>query len=362
MEPILFKKLTALVKKCLKLQSQLILDTKVLTPVNLIEERQKFFDSKTYNPQFHYQKKELDVREDEISALLDELNQLGLPEDLQTFYEKTIVQMQNQLKTMQAIGTKNFAAFSSRLFGLTPEAFKEYLNLVPDVEFNTRTGRILLDASTIQKYFTQVIESYQFDVEVVLDDFNPFTVRVGSKRLVVGSKIRRYKNNVLRLVTHEIESHIIRRKSLIQMRNPLHRLAPFDQAILYSEGLAVYNEITQKKITKSAMNTYLQRLHSVSKLELSFREIYTYLLNFMTPQLAFVMTYRVKRGMTDTSLPGGYEKDAYYLMGYFEVKDFVDKGGDLKNLYAFAVPELEILLKKYNLASDKEPLLPKFLS
>jgi hypothetical protein len=146
------------------------------------------------------------------------------------------------------------------------------------------------------------------------------------------------------------------------MKNVFHRFAPFDQTILWSEGLAVYNEITQKKITKSAMNTYLQRLQAVSKLDLSFREIYNYLINFITPQLAFVMTYRVKRGMADTSEPGGYEKDAYYLMGYFEVKDFVDKGGDLKDLYRFAVPNLGELLKKYNLASEKEPLLPKFLA
>ncbi len=362
MQPELLKQLHSLVKKCLKLQSQLALDTTVLTPENLLSEKTKFFASPTYNPQFEYKKKETNITETELSGLLDELNQPGLPEDLRSFYESTIVQMQNQLKTLQSIGTKNFAAFSSRLFGLTPEAFKEYLELVPDVEFNTKTGHKLLDAPTIQRYFAKVVDNYYFDVDVVLDDFNPFTVRVGSKKLVVGSGIRRYKNNVERLVTHEIESHIIRRKSLLQMKNPLHRLAPFDRSILYSEGLAVYNEITQKKITRSAMNTYLQRLQAVSKLELSFREIYNYLLNFMTPQLAFVMTYRVKRGMTDTSLPGGYEKDAYYLMGYFAVKDYVDKGGHLKDLYTFAIPELGVLLKKYNLASDKEPLLPKFLS
>ncbi len=353
--------LKVFVKKCLRIQSQLALETRVLTPKNLISERNQFMASPSYNPQFEYQKKEIDISEEDLSVLLEELNQLGLPEDLRSFYESTIVQMQNQLKTIHSIGTKNFAAFSSRLFGLTPEVFKQYLDLVPEVEFNTKTGDKLLDAPTIQKYFSKVVDDYYFDVEVVLDDFNPFTVRVGSKKLVVGSGIRRYKNNVERLVTHEIESHIIRRKSLLQMKNPLHRLAPFDRSILYSEGLAVYNEISQKKITKSAMNTYLQRLQAVSKLELSFRAIYTYLLNFMTPQLAFVMTYRVKRGMPDTSLPGGYEKDAYYLMGYFAVKDYVDKGGHLKDLYTFAVPELGVLLRKYNLASDKEPLLPKFL-
>lgn len=349
------------IKKCIKAQSQLALDTKVLTPINLVTEKERFFQSSTYNPQFTYQNREVDLTDDDLNSLIQTLNHLSLPEELRAFYEKALVQMQTQRKTLLAIGTDNFASFSSRLFSITQDATQKYLDLVPGVEFNTKTGHSLLDAKAIRDQFKEVIDDYNFDVEVILDDFNPFTVRVGSKRLIVGSGIRRYKNNVSRLITHEIESHIIRRKSLLQMKNILHRFAPFDQAILFSEGLAVYNEITQKKITKSAMNTYLQRLQAVSKLDLSFREIYNYLINFITPQLAFVMTYRVKRGMADTSLPGGYEKDAYYLMGYFEVKDFVDKGGDLKNLYAFAVPELEILLKKYNLASDKEPLLPKFL-
>jgi hypothetical protein len=354
--------LTSLVKKALSFQSQLSLDTRVLTPINLVSERTKFLKSPTYNPQFKYQKKPIVLTETDIDTLLSELADLNLPEDLSTFYQTAIQQMKTQLKTVQAIGTANFASFSGRLFTITQTTTDLYLNQVPQVEFNTKTGHTLLDAEKIRKRFEEVIKDYAFDdVEVVLDDFNPYTVRVGSKRLIVGSGIHRYSNNVERLITHEIESHIIRRKSLLQMDNLLHRFAPFDKSILFSEGLAVYNEITQKKITKSAMNTYIQRLQAVNKLDLSFREIYNYLLNFIKPNLAFVMTYRVKRGMTDTSLPGGYEKDAYYLMGYFEVKDFVDKGGSLKDLYAFAVPQLEILLKKYNLASDKKPLLPKFL-
>lgn len=362
MIPDITKKLEDFVKNCLKLQSHLALDTRVLTPMNLVKERDKFFKSKTYNPQFEYHKPQVAVTEQAIENLVIELNQLNIPEDLRQYYEIALEQMKSQRRTMEAIGTPNFAAFSSRLFTINQTATQIYLDQIPQVEFNTKTGHELLDAEEIKDRFEEVIEDYKFDdVEVFLDDFNPYTVRVGSKRLIVGSGIRRYANNVERLITHEIESHIIRRRSLMQIGNILHRFAPFDRSILFSEGLAVYNEITQKKITKSAMNTYIQRLQAVNKLDLSFREIYNYLINFIKPSLAFVMTYRVKRGMTDTSLPGGYEKDAYYLMGYFEVKDFVDKGGDLKNLYRFAVPELETLLKKYNLASDIKAILPKFL-
>ena len=46
-----------LIQLALNLQSHLSLDTRVLTPVNLVEERVKFLKSKTYNPQFKYIKK-----------------------------------------------------------------------------------------------------------------------------------------------------------------------------------------------------------------------------------------------------------------------------------------------------------------
>jgi hypothetical protein len=217
-----------LIQQALNLQSHLSLDTRVLTPVNLVEERVKFLKSKTYNPQFKYIKKPISVSEDDITKLQTKLVDLDLPTDLSDFYLTAIEQMKTQLKTVQAIGTANFASFSGRLFTITQTTTDLYLNQVPQVDFNTKTGHQLLDAEKIRQRFEAVIRNYALsDVEVILDDFNPYTVRTGSKRLIVGSGIHRYDNNVERLITHEIESHIIRRKSLIQIANVLHRFASF---------------------------------------------------------------------------------------------------------------------------------------
>jgi hypothetical protein len=44
--------------------------------------------------------------------------------------------------------------------------------------------------------------------------------------------------------------------------------------------------------------------------------------NFFLQTSHFDLTLRVKRGLSDTSLPGGFTKDYLYLQGYYDVKEF----------------------------------------
>lgn len=355
--------LKSIIKKAIVLQSKLNLGTSILTPSNLLEEREKFLASKTNNPIFVYKNKKVQITEENIEQLLSELENLEIENDLKDYFFNAIYKFKLVKKTIESIGTNNFASFSNQLFNISQSEIDTHLNRIPELEFNEPSDKELWSAITIKNHFDQIImERYGLDeVEILVDEYNPFTIRVSNQKVIVGGKIKRYSHNVERLTTHEIESHVLRRQSLLQTKNVLHRLAAYDQSILYSEGLAVYNEISTGKITESAMNIYINRMQSVNRIHLSFREIYNYLLNFLEPKIAFIMTYRVKRGMRDTSQPGGFKKDAYYLMGYFRVKEFVDKGGDIKDLYRFALPELVTLLRKYNLASTKYTILPRFL-
>ncbi len=46
------------------------------------------------------------------------------------------------------------------------------------------------------------------------------------------------------------------------------------------------------------------------------------------------MTVRVKRGLKDTSAPGGFIKDHVYLEGKRALEGFIAKGGNITPLYA----------------------------
>jgi hypothetical protein len=93
----------------------------------------------------------------------------------------------------------------------------------------------------------------------------------------------------------------------------------------------------------------------------SFREIFDLLTNHVSKEKAFMITYRVKRGMGDTSQPGGYAKDASYLLGYKTVKNYIESGGDVEFLYLSRFPELGELLYDNELLQHDSILLPKYL-
>lgn len=76
---------------------------------------------------------------------------------------------------------------------------------------------------------------------------------------------------------------------------------------------------------------------------------------------AFQTTLKVKRGLEDTSKKGAFTKDLVYFAGYLEIKDFVSKGGDIKNLYygKYSLDDLELIKQVPYLVEPR--LLPAFL-
>ena len=121
----------------------------------------------------------------------------------------------------------------------------------------------------------------------------------------------------------------------------------------------MYNEIASETITRAAFNAYYYRAKAVALMHKSFAEIYQALFRALGKHKAFLTTYRIKRGMSDTKKPGGYAKDALYLLGYFEIKRYLENGGRLAFLYLTQDPELGELLLKYNLLPVSEFYLPR---
>jgi hypothetical protein len=66
----------------------------------------------------------------------------------------------------------------------------------------------------------------------------------------------------------------------------------------------------------------------------SFAEVYAEQRDYgFSADEAYVTARRVKRGLSDTSLPGGFIKDQAYLWGRLLVEEHVLQGGDLSRLY-----------------------------
>jgi hypothetical protein len=219
------------------------------------------------------------------------------------------------------------------------------------------------DAGVIKSRFEKVIQEYGIsDFGVRINTSSPHIINVGQHTVNIGSEIKRFECNVDRLVVHEVESHVLQAQNVKNSQTALAELATYGNQNLYGEGLAVYNEVATRKITPSAFEMYYSRIKAVRLLQKSFREIYQTLVEDLTPQRAFVMTYRVKRGLSDTSSPGGFPKDAAYLLGFHEIENLINEKFPKKLLYATRSPILSTLLSKYGLLDTEEILTPKFQS
>jgi len=67
--------------------------------------------------------------------------------------------------------------------------------------------------------------------------------------------------------------------------------------------------------------------------EMGFRELYERLLEVGGSSLAWGIALRVKRGLKDPSLPGVYGKDVVYFRGLRTVRNWLESGGDIGQLY-----------------------------
>lgn len=338
------------------------LNTRNLTATNYHEEKEKFFASNTYNPHFSYEPpKEFDSQK-ALTALRNELTTITLPEDFRLYLEHYITNLEQIDKARLAIGTEKFATYAKQAFTLDNPKLQKYLDQSPEITITPEIKTELYNAEQIAEIFRNTLHN-TYGIKhytVSIDNFNDHTIRVGDKKVILGSKVLRYRKSVERLINHEIESHVLQR--INAERNPLMTLMTPSDRTLYGEGLAVYNEVACKKITLKMYKLYSLRLKAVRLLNLSFREIFDNISGGLPDKLAYQITYRVKRGLGDTTQQGGYPKDAFYLLGYMVVKDFVDTGNDIRILYHARTPDLYTFATKYNFLPKDDVILPTFLA
>lgn len=353
--------LLKLAKRISKLRTNLFISTTTLTPINYMDEMEKFFRSDSYNPVFVYKPAEKLSKEDEKAKIHNKLQKLEIPEDLKMQLEGVLEDLTLLEKTRKSVGTEEFAENAENLFSWGRDRLDLLMANTPKVQFALYTKHNLQDAEQIKARFEKVLKRYDItDLPIIIDDFSTHIISITQKGIKIGSKVKRYACNVDRLIVHEIESHALQ---IINVKRNDHKLAEmtrYSNMHLYTEGLAVYNEMATRKITPEAFETYYNRIRAVHMLSKSFREIFETLCRYLPPKNAYVLTYRVKRGMANTKDPGGFPKDASYLVGYHEIENLIKDGFSKKLLYATKSPILTTLLNKYNLVKTDGILTPKF--
>ncbi len=354
-------KLEQLAKEIIAIKKDLRLGTSSLTPLNYKEEMEKFFSSSSYNPKYIYKEHNLPDIQKKVDNLKIEIDKLILPDDLKEYVLDFLDDQQKLFLTKASLGKKDFSKYAHDLFDWGTDRLDLLLAGTPDVKFKLHIKHRLQKSEKIKERFEENLTRYNINsFKVEIDSFSPHIINVGFKKIGIGSEIRRFECNVDRLIVHEIESHVLQSENVMNSPTLLSHLSNYGSQNLYGEGLAIYNEITTRKITPSAFEIYYYRIKAVKMLDKSFREIFESLVETLGPNRAFVMTYRVKRGLADTSAPGGFPKDAAYLLGFHEIENLVADKFPRKLLYATKSPVLSTLLNKYGLLDLKNLKTPKF--
>ena len=165
---------------------------------------------------------------------------------------------------------------------------------------------------------------------------NGAKVGIKTKKILLDPNIERSKFKLRKTIVHEVGTHVLRSvngsKSGFEALSKANLPAYLD----VEEGLATWNESDMNLLTLRWLKEKAALVWAVYMGEnLTFRQLYNAMLGVLPKYSAFDVTYRVKRGLGDTSYPGIYAKDIVYFRGFRKVKRKLKKDPSLyEKLYA----------------------------
>lgn len=332
-----------------------------LRPINLKEENTKFLLDPFYNPQFKYKKLSFDS-----NHLHARLKRIEFPEtSMGTLWRKKADEIRRKIDLLEARGKPEFNEKSAALYPMpTDEILQTALEQIKAMpkEF-PHPGRVY-SSKEAKKEFEKVFHAYGLKgwqvklkddmvADAVAGKENTVTIRTGATF---------NKDRLVGTIAHEIETHAFTaiNGSLQPYRIFQRGLADY---LMTEEGLAVYNQDLTE--SKDAIKKYWPASSVVgirTGATGSFVDIYLAVLDLgFGAQRAWMVALKAKRGLTDTSQPGVFTKDAVYFSGHKMIQEFVANGGDLKDLYYGKTNLLDLELIKKVKGLKAPTYLPSYL-
>jgi hypothetical protein len=291
-----------------------------LTPYNLLEEKHKFLEDQTYNPFFHYD----DPVDDDVFTRygVPKPHLVELAEEIvkKTFFarnEQDILMNQGQIITHSEVTKRT-------------EAFLEMHNL-------DSIYKIVWSASFVSRA----------------------TINADTIKLRSTAEFR--QQNLLGMLYHEIGTHALRRYNYQQQ--PWFKKKKkngFSGYLKTEEGLASLHSMLPMQF-KSAYSTALRYLAVNYARDHSLVELWHYLSEYIQDiETRWMVTFRQKRGITDSTKGGGFTKDLVYFEGMLEIYNWLKQNDfDLAKLYIGKIAHQDVELAK-SLSPNFKPVLPSF--
>jgi uncharacterized protein (TIGR02421 family) len=325
--------------------SNIITELSLLTPINLEEEKKKFFLDTTYNPQFVYPPLKFPA-----AALRKDLERYLLKpqhadERISMLMQERVRELLCWIDLQEARGTKDFTQASLALYGRpSARVLAQAENLLEATPFEVQEEKPL-KAKDVVKFFEQALIKEGVELEIVLkeDMLSRMSIAKG-KELRINATANFSMLDVQKLLAHEVKTHVRRLGNA--RKQELDILETGTAHFLETEeGLATFNEDAAGLLSGFAKRSLGARVIAVDKaMEISFAEVFAFLLPFVGEEKAFEHTLNMKKGLCDTSKPGGFTKSYIYFSGWLKVKSL--PASDMPYLYVGKVSCMHVPLMK----------------
>jgi uncharacterized protein (TIGR02421 family) len=304
----------------------------LVNPINLEEEKKKFFASKYVNTQPEFKYKQVAINPFDFKRKLyqipvDEIKDI----DIQHLYKDVINSYADKIDMINCIGTKDFLYTSLRYFGEPNEediANSHYLLHIP--KFVKKEDEKKVTTEYVEKIMRSTIDEYGFNCDIeVTDNITAAAMVLNNEKKLLLKKSGRFSAyDVKILANHEVGVHMV---TTINARTQPLRIFQLGLPLntLTQEGLAVLSEFLSGSLNTIRLRELGLRCLAIRYMLKGndFRKTFLYLveehkLDFNT---AFYLTVRVFRG-------GGFTKDHLYLRGFRDMLKFYKEGKNLSPL------------------------------
>lgn len=332
-----------------------------LKPINLEEEEKQILADTNYNPQFIY--KPLNFNAEEF---ITTIQNMAFPDSIiGILWKKKADEIIRKINLLQARGTDQFVEKSIELYGAPdPLLVEEAEAFVKTMPTTFPEEGPMINALQAKAKFEEILAKYglkQWSVSIQKELISD--VIAGKEKNISIREDATFSSQRLKgTIAHEIETHVL---TFVNGKTQPYKIFQRGLAdyLFTEEGLAIYNQnnVQSHPIPK----TYWPASSTIGvdkALKGSFVETVNALISLgFNRARAQRVALKTKRGLIDTSKPGGFTRELVYFKGNKMILAFIEKGGDLRDLYHGKINLNDLYLIK-KIPELKPPwLLPFYL-
>ncbi|MCF7918046.1 DUF1704 domain-containing protein [Candidatus Gracilibacteria bacterium] len=328
-----------------------------INPRNLEEQKTLFLANPEFSPRFSYREFDLDAE-----SMRRDLKRLPeVDHILYPLFENKIYEIEKKITVIQSVGSKDFPEASKHLFGaVTENTYRLALDFLKkhsqsDVPDESKELE-LKEAKNIIHDFLKTHKLSHWKLKEVQETVSD--IQVTKRNLILLKKGATFRENRLKaLLVHEIGTHVFRFEN-----GKMQSLRIFERGtagyLKTEEGLAIWN---QNKIGLTLGEKFLKPAYQVVAIHMAKKMSFCDLFHFLkdtydlNDELAWRVCVKAKRGFRDTADVGAFSKDQIYFTGHKEIEKFVEKGGEISDLYIgkIKIEDLKLLKDVKNMKPAK---------